>query len=152
MNSRILTKSIYITVALGALLFGALFLRTHPKEEGGAYILAGDMRIPVSIADTDETRQEGLSGTPSLLAGTGKLFIFDSPGTYAFWMKDMQYPIDIVWIDESWKIVDISRALSPESYPTTFYTQQPIKYVLEINAYEANGDNFAIGSQLKLEK
>ena len=148
-NTRILNR-IYIFLALGA-LFGALFLRPDQSPET-ARIIAGSTVIPVTIADTDESREQGLSGTPTLAPGTGKLFIFDHPGKYSFWMKDMNYPIDIVWIDEEWKVVSITEAVSPLSYPMTFYPSEPVRYVLEVNAYEAVPLNLSIGTQLHLEK
>jgi hypothetical protein len=128
-----------------------LLLHIYSKEEGSAYIVAGDIRIPVSVADTDEARQKGLSGTPSLKRGTGKLFIFDTPGIYPFWMKDMHYSLDIVWIDSQWKVVDVTVSATPESYPTTFVSSVPVQYVLEVNAYEATVDNFHIGAQLQFQ-
>ena len=46
-----------------------------------------------------EERSQGLSGRPNLAAGTGMLFVFEQAGSYAFWMKDMRFPLDMVWID-----------------------------------------------------
>ncbi len=148
--ARIL-NAIAITIAIGA-LFGVLFLRLKPEENMAPYIIAGDRAIPVSIADTQALREKGLSGTESLAAGTGKLFVFDAPGVYSFWMKDMKYPIDIVWIDSSWRVVDITSAAAPESYPTLFSPHREIQYVLEINANEAAVDNLSVGAQLQLKK
>ena len=151
-------------IALGA-LFGAFLLRSTLLKESSlttveqsdlhtadGYIQAGNKRIPVSIADTSQARQRGLSGTASLPSGTGKLFVFDKADIYTFWMKDMRYPIDIVWIDESWKVVDVTEAVSPETYPATFSPNTPARYVLEVNAKEAVVDNLVIGTQLRLEK
>ena len=136
-------------IALGA-LFGVLLVRSHATNTQGA-VLIGETRIPVSIADTLRTRAKGLSGTPSLELGTGKLFIFDRPDQYAFWMKDMQYPLDIVWVDSDWKVVDITYNALPESYPSTFSPAIPAQYVLELNAGEAVVDNITIGAQLRFQ-
>ncbi len=152
MKSRILQiKAIYISIlAIGA-LFTVLFLRSSLGHRR-AVITAGEQRTYVTIADTDELREKGLSDTPYLKRQTGKLFVFDQPGVYGFWMKDMHYPIDIVWIDEALTVVGVTLHASPESYPAVFYPPVPVLYALEVNADEAAGDNLAIGVQLHLEK
>jgi uncharacterized membrane protein (UPF0127 family) len=151
MNTRIL-NCIYICLAIGA-LFGALFWRPELSSyDYGSVVHAGDLIIPVNIADTVELREQGLSGTTSLPKGTGKLFIFDTPGVYGFWMKGMHYPIDIVWIDESWRVVGLTTNATPESYPTIFYPPASVRYVLELNSGETQGDIFATGATVHFEK
>jgi len=96
----------------------------------------GGQILSVEIADTATLRSKGLSNRPSLQTGTGMIFIFDKPDIYGFWMKDMNFPIDILWIDADWKIVSIEKNVSPDTYPKTFTPSKPIKYVLETNAGE----------------
>lgn len=147
MTSRILhkTTAIYILIlALGA-LFGVLLLRSDEPS-----IVAGDTTFRVRVADTAERRQQGLSGTPRLAKGTGELFIFPASGKHGFWMKDMAYPIDIIWIDQGWKVVDIADNVTPDSYPRVFYPAVPAQYVLEVNASEV--DNSLMGTILRYEK
>jgi uncharacterized protein len=148
-DTRIL-NCIYIVLALGA-LFGALLLRT-PAPNHSARVISGATVIPVTIADTPRLRERGLSGTPSLAVGTGKLFIFDRADSYGFWMKDMHYALDIVWIDATNTVVGIAEAVTPESYPRAVYAPAPVLYVLEINAYEAVVDNITVGTVVKIEK
>ena len=136
-------------IALGA-FFGVLLLRSRSSVE--PRIVAGDVVIPVSIADTDSERAQGLSGTASLAPGTGKLFIFPQVGNYGFWMKDMRYPIDIVWIDSSWQVVSVDEQVSPESYPSVYYPPSAVQYVLEVNAGEATGDNLLTGAKLQFHQ
>lgn len=94
-------------------------------------------RIIVELANTPEKRERGLSSRDLLETGHGLLFIFDTPGTYGFWMKDMRFPIDIVWIDENWQIIAVERNVSPETFPQIFTPEKPIRYALELNAGEA---------------
>lgn len=114
-------------------------------------VLGGKYPIKVGFADTAEEQQQGLSGTTSLPTKTGKLFIFETPNNHSFWMKDMLYPIDMVWIDENMQIVSISYNSTPESYPKIFNAGQNVKYVLEINAGEAAKNGLSTGTKLKLE-
>lgn len=90
--------------------------------------------IKIFIADTDISREQGLSGVKTLLSGNGVLFVFDTPGKYGFWMKDMYFPIDMIWIDSNKKIVGVTKNVLPSSYPFVFMPPQAIVYVLEMNA------------------
>jgi hypothetical protein len=62
------------------------------------------------------------------------LFIFDQPQESKFWMKDMQFPLDILWLNEDREIIYIKESLQPETYPNTFGPDTPAQYVIEINA------------------
>ena len=105
----------------------------------------GNVKLTVEIADSQEERERGLSERASLDDDKGMLFIFKNPGRYGFWMKDMSFPIDIIWIDESWKIVDIKTNVSPATYPKSFFSVRSAKYVLETNAGFVNKNNIKLG-------
>lgn len=80
--------------------------------------------------------QKGLSGRSALGADRGMLFIFSRAGMYRFWMPDMHFPIDILWIDNG-KVIDADENVSPKFDPLrpVFYTpSRPVRYVLEVNA------------------
>lgn len=115
-------------------------------------ILIGDKSIEVEIARTNEERVRGLSGRESVEPNTGLLFVFDTPGRYGFWMKDMKFAIDIVWVDEGWEVVGIESMINPDSYPMTFYPPEDIRYVLELNSNEASSLGIDIGTRLYLEE
>lgn len=88
----------------------------------------------VLVADTKPARIQGLSGRSSLGERQGMLFVFDENDQQGIWMKDMKFPIDIVWISENFRIVDIKRDATPESYPEVFTNVRPARYVLELPA------------------
>ena len=98
------------------------------------HLTIGSTIISVAIADTDASREQGLSGTAPLTSEQGMLFVFDTPDNTAFWMKDMNYSLDIVWIDANKKVVSVSKNLSPSTYPDTFSPGVPVQYVLEVPA------------------
>ncbi len=106
------------------------------------------MTVQVSVADTEREREQGLSGTKRLPEGVGKLFVFDTPALYGFWMKNMRYPIDIVWIDDAWQVAGITRDVAPETYPSVFYPPKPVVYVLELPSGSAFVDKLALGEKL----
>lgn len=109
--------------------------------DGQSFLNVGDKIIPVEIADTDPKRELGLSNRESLKEGNGLLFIFPVANKYGFWMKDMKFPIDIVWIDENWRVVGVEKEVNPDSYPKVFYSTSNVRYVLELNA----GDALSLG-------
>jgi uncharacterized protein len=86
------------------------------------------------VSDTDELRTKGLSGRKSLRGDEVMLFIFDRPDRVGFWMKDMLFSIDIVWVDENSKIISLEKNVSPETFPKVFYPKAPALYVLEFAA------------------
>ncbi|MDQ2932930.1 MAG: DUF192 domain-containing protein, partial [bacterium] len=86
----------------------------------------------IQIAKTPSTRELGLSGRAGLEADEGLLFMFPTAGSHGFWMKDMNFPIDIVWIDSSKRVVGVTENVSPDSYPQTFLPPQKVQYVLEL--------------------
>ena len=105
----------------------------------------------VEVADTQAAQQQGLSGRESLAEGTGMLFVFDQERFLSFWMKDMNFPLDMVWIDASCEVVDISRDVPiPEPGQTlaglpTYGPETPAMYVLEINAGASAAGGFGPG-------
>ncbi len=107
-----------------------LNLWTSKKTET---IIISDKTFNLEIADDPKEMAQGLSGRPSLAKSTGLLFVFDQPGRYGFWMKDMNFPIDIVWLDKNKKILGVSKNLQPDSYPQIFYSPTSTSYALEIN-------------------
>lgn len=115
-----------------------------------SFIQIGDQTISVEIADTDEERMRGLSGRESLASGHGLLFIFETPAKYGFWMKDMKFPIDIIWIGSDWKVVGIQSMVNPDTYPEVFYPPVSVKYILEINSGEASRLGIDTGTRVYL--
>lgn len=117
---------------------------------GDVAIHVRDIPLRVSVADTDAKRQQGLSGVTSLDAEEGMLFVFDKTGDYLFWMKDMNFPIDIFWIDEDFKIVHIEENVKPEYYPARYGSTEPARLVLETNAFFAKTFNIKVGDRVSI--
>ncbi|HZS42719.1 MAG TPA: DUF192 domain-containing protein [Candidatus Paceibacterota bacterium] len=108
----------------------------------------GQDHITVEIADTEEKRTLGLGNRSSLPLNTGMLFIFDHPDHYGFWMKDTKIALDMIWISEDKKIVDIKSDVLPETYPMVFRPQSLALYVLELPAGYAKIHQIKTGEQV----
>jgi len=102
----------------------------------GPQVCAGNACVEVEVADTAEAMEEGLSGRELLDEGRGMLFVFPSDAAYGFWMKDMQFALDIVWLDASGRVVYLQENLppcTPGNCPV-YKPGQSARYVLEVNA------------------
>jgi hypothetical protein len=95
----------------------------------------GKQRFRVEVAATESARERGLSGRTSLQAGAGMWFVLPAPGLHGFWMKDMGFPIDLVWVSPDQVVVGVERLkpCGPHACPI-HYAPRPAIYVLEVNA------------------
>ncbi len=109
--------------------------------------LAG-RKIKVELADTKDKQELGLSGRASLSEDEGLLFVFENSAEHLFWMKDMKFAIDIIWINADEKVVYIKRSATPDSYPEVFKPTQNAKYVLEVSAGFADKNNLKEGDSV----
>ena len=106
--------------------------------------------IAVEVVDTPELRRQGLSGRESLAEDRGMLFVFDEVSSdNCFWMKDMNFSIDMVWMNENREVVTVTPNVSPETYPETFCPEAPAKYGLELAENRASSLEITEGEQLR---
>lgn len=119
-------------------------------------IKVGSTTIKVEVADTPEKRTKGLSGRNSMDFNSGMLFVFENKGiTPVFWMKDMLFPLDLIWIANG-KIVKIDKNLPAPKNNTedkelpTYKSNIPVDYVLEVNAGFTDKNNIKVGDSLDL--
>jgi uncharacterized membrane protein (UPF0127 family) len=125
----------------------------RPKDCLGGYrddmtIRAGSYSLIAERADTDQSRQTGLSGRKCIPEKTGMLFVFDKADLHGIWMKDMNFPIDILWIDSTKKIIHIEENVDPNTYPKVSYPPTPASYVLEVASGEVESAGLKLSDQL----
>lgn len=120
------------------ILAGVFLLSAHkcPSWVPETTLSINDTPLYVSVADTQAKRQQGLSDTLQI-PKDGMLFVFEDEQIPKFWMKDMHYPIDIVWIDKKGVVVGVEKNISPQTYPNSFSPAVPVTYVLELSANRA---------------
>lgn len=121
-----------------------------------AEVKVGDKIFQAEIARTREERNIGLTKYASLDEGKGMLFVFEEGNARpAFWMKDMNFPIDIIWINDG-KVSQISLELptvpegTPEAEIPKYLPNGPIDFVLEISAGEAKEKRIRIGDEVEI--
>jgi len=141
-----------------ALLAWALmgYMKQPLFQQGQGTLPMGEMTIgsttlTVEIASTPAEQQAGLSGRPSLALGHGMLFVFGTPGEYGFWMKEMLFSLDIIFINSEKSVVTVYPELTPGTYPEAFYPANPALYVLEVPAGFAAQHGIVEGSKVVLQ-
>lgn len=113
-------------------------------------VVIGSTTVAASVADTLPERIKGLSDTPYLPEGVVKLFVFGANGPHSIWMKDMEYSLDIIWVEKSGAIVHIEENVAPETYPAqSFSSPVPAWYVIEANAGFVAKNDITIGTIVK---
>lgn len=109
----------------------------------------GTKQIAADVVVTEESREKGLGGRPYLEDNTGMFFIFPKPDFYAFWMKDMTFPIDIIWLSAEMKVVDIKERVEPSTYPNQSFTpREKALYVLEVSSGDVAASGLKIGDTI----
>ncbi|MCK4744598.1 DUF192 domain-containing protein [Candidatus Parcubacteria bacterium] len=119
------------------------------KKEQDYYLKIKEQNIKVELAETEQERIKGLSGRENLCDNCGILFIFNKEDFHSFWMKEMKFPIDIIWINND-KIVQITKnADLPQAKNIPTYTpKQKASKVLEVNAGFCEKHNIKVGDKV----
>lgn len=128
----------------------------------GAFLIADGMRptvkvffpdgssVTAELAVTGMERQLGLMHRPGINADQGMLFVFAEEDLHPFWMKNMRFAIDILWLDKDRRVVHIAARVPPclkdpcPSYPSSL----PAMYVLELKSGEAESRGLKLSDRL----
>ena len=137
-----------------AVIYFAVFLAL---SIGGYWLLGvsqqtvsfGETKVQVDIADDGQERLLGLGDYDGLNANQGLLFVFEQPDKHGIWMKDVEFPIDVVWLDESRNIIHIVKEMQPSSYPEVSKPDQNAKYVIELPAGFVENNNVNEGDNVE---
>lgn len=150
-------KRLFLAVSVALAVTGVLlgWQRSTVRAPEAAYVATevslADQQFTAYIADTPAKRQEGLANFNSLQRSEAMLFVFDDIGRHCFWMKGVEYPIDILWFSADYELVHVINSLPPESYPESFCPTVPAKYVLELPAGTAERLGIELGTVLEAE-
>jgi uncharacterized membrane protein (UPF0127 family) len=155
-HNKALLNSVLCVSTLGFLILLYSLLQFQSGAQKQVCIQAQGLHRPASAcafrldsADTLESRERGLSGRSSLPADMGMLFVFDKIGTECMWMKDMHFPLDIVWLNSQDTVVKLAENLSPESYPQQYCADNTL-FVIEVSGGTAKNINATVGSHIEL--
>jgi hypothetical protein len=117
-------------------------------------IRVGTQVLTIEYASGNEKVAKGLSGRKELPKDHGMFFVFPTDGNYYFWMKDMLFPIDIIFLGSDYKIIDILYNAPPcgnDDCPKVS-PQEKFRYVLEVNSGLSKENELKIGDQFEIIK
>jgi uncharacterized protein len=154
---------VLIPIGIAAVIIGVVGMLSMPKdvkleqtEFPRGIIKIDDVTLQVQIADTKPLQTRGLMFQEKLPYDQGMLFIFEDQGIRSMWMLNMQFSLDVIWIDAQGNVVHIEKDTQPcksalETMTCTFTNGngEEAKYVLEVTAGFV--DKFGITENSKLE-
>ena len=146
-------------IALG--IVSCLVASISYGEEAIKKVCLKDVCVQAEIAGTDAQRQKGLMFREGLPENEGMLFVFEKEARYSFWMKNMRFPLDIIWIDKDKRIADIKTNVpackeiyesfaggNREKSCESFTPYGNALYVLEVNAGFTQKHGIKIGEKV----
>ncbi len=147
-----------------ALTFGLLILSSNNIKEEVPINVNEDLQptAPAEIGQNEyrlyvvnsfEDMQKGLARFDRIERNQGMLFIFETPGRYSFFMKDMKFDIDIIFLNETSQVISIFQNVKKDSYRGPFDYEaykpdSPAKFVIELNAGEVLQNKLKIGDKV----
>jgi len=136
-------QKLFIAVLVGGVLlslFAALTLHNTAHR-----LTFGGRSFSYETAVTQQQQELGLSYRRNLAKNAAMLFVFPKPAIECFWMKDMNFPLDMIWLDANKRVVHIEQNAPPSSYPNSFCPIIPSQYVIEVNAGTISATGLKIG-------
>ncbi len=117
-----------------------------------ATLTVGAATFTVEVADEPSEQAQGLSGRAALAPDAGMLFVFPEAGSYTFWMKNMRFPLDFVWIAGD-RVVGVTENAPPEGNnpALTYGPPEAVDKVLEINAGDVTKYHITSGDLVTLQ-
>lgn len=149
--SKIIIILILFLVLVGGVVFYQLSNNSMVKTNGK--VTVGNQKFDVEVVKTDKDKQIGLTKYKSMRDNQGMLFVFDNPDIQNFWMKNMKFPIDIIFIkdDTIVSVVENAPVVAPKTEPVIYKSDSPVNYVLEVNDGLVKKHNIKQGDKIKIE-
>lgn len=142
---------IFFSIIIG--YFGHFFILSVSNGREKLDIKIGEKNYQLEVAKTSEQLQKGLAKFDKIENNQGMLFIFDTPGRWSIWMKDMKFNIDIIFLDENKKVVTIFENVKFETHQNVYQYRkyQPdydSKYVIELKEGEIKNNKIKLGDTI----
>jgi uncharacterized membrane protein (UPF0127 family) len=144
-----MNKILYLFIFILA-VSSSLFLINRQNKP--MILINNSIAVNIELAETQSVQAKGLSGREGLAENNGMLFIYSNYALRSFWMKNMNFPIDIIWIRDD-KIAGFNENLQPEGdSPTNKYQSPvPVNYVLEVPAGFIKKHGIRVGDMVELK-
>ncbi len=123
---------------------------TPPPPEVHVSTAQGNLVFQVEIAKTPQARAQGLMGRANLPPSQGMLFLFPKTEIQHFWMRNTLIPLDMVFIDEAFKVVGVVEKAEPLT-EVARSVEKPSRYILEVNGGFAARYGIGVGTTVRFE-
>lgn len=150
-NNKKLFVFIFILSLFSGVLSGIKYL-SYRHEANQPKIIINQQTIYLEVVKNAAERTKGLSGRETMEKNQGMLFIFDEPGNYQFWMKEMKFSLDVVFIRGN-QIVDIIENVpfpKEQEQPQVMVANERFEKVLELNSGIVKILKIKIGDPVKI--
>lgn len=137
--------SIFLLILIGIFLFFYFFQKNKETE----VVINNKIYITAEVADNIIARMKGLSGKEKLAQNKSMLFVFNNYKKYGFWMKDMNFSLDIVWIKDN-EIVEVTERINNQDQRKIYRPQTAINYALEVNSGFVEKNKLKIGDRVDI--
>ncbi|MFH1201416.1 MAG: DUF192 domain-containing protein [Candidatus Omnitrophota bacterium] len=143
-----LNYSITLFIIL-ALFFGLHLVKAQTPVMA---VCIKDICLEAEIADSAPKRTQGLMSRDGLSGNQAMFFIYQEDLRHGIWMKNMKFPLDIIWVSQDKRIVDIKADAAPcKTYCEVFIPRLKSRYVLEVNAGFVKANNIKIGDSVSFK-
>lgn len=154
LKSILLILGLFGLAVVLAFIFSTTVLKNNQFFKATPTVSVNNQSIKVTVAESTEDKQIGLSKFSSLPKDEGMLFPFERPGRYPFWMKEMKFPIDIIYLNKN-KVVTVFENVEPpknkNENPPIYQPTEQADNVLEINAGLSKEYGIKKGTEVKYE-
>jgi uncharacterized protein len=142
----------FVIIASGFFFFVAKnIIEPSGPADSTITITVGEKIIIAEVVDTPDKMTRGLGGRENLSDGEGVWFIFAESAKHGIWMRNMKFPIDILWFDENLRLVHVKEDANPDTYPEIFSPPVNSRFVLEIPSGYAEKTGIKLGDTVQIQ-
>lgn len=160
MIKKILVNPLLLTLSLltiaGVTLLIVFAMTSEPSLNDGSKVTVrvDNQRVTATVAASGPTQNKGLAGTQPLTDKEGMLFVYPDAHVPTYYMKDVSYPIDIIWINGD-TVTDVTANVAPEpgvaeDQLKRYSPPGPVDKVLEVNAGFADRYGIQPGDPIRI--
>jgi uncharacterized membrane protein (UPF0127 family) len=147
-------KKRIITLALLAILLMSVSTFLVQRDDPKTIIVTfpNGTELETEVADTPEKLLFGLAFQEALPPNGGMIYIFEATGPHRVTTKAYQFPVDMIWIDESHHIVKLMEQVAPcRNEPCPWYgtEPEPVRYLIQAEAGFIKRQGLTTGGELK---
>ncbi len=143
-----------LIISLAGIVLFLQYQKIADKNSITIFTAAGPVKIQVEFAKTAQELETGLMNRNSLQADSGMFFVFPDEKSRSFWMKDTLIPLDMIFISKNGRVSEMTTQEPCPKIGTcqVYESKTPARYVLEINAGQAEKWNMAAGDIVEIPK